>query len=222
MTDSTSEMVWGIPRTVMEQQLGSFQGFLADSNDLATSCRELEPNGSFRPRDQVEQDPQWKQVIPYIVLCNDGQILTLRRLATQGESRLHDKRSIGVGGHVNPEPAGPDPLLIRGMKRELAEEIDLQRAPLQFSLLGWINDDETEVGQVHLGLAVAALLDHQATIRETDRMVGLWQRLDQLDPADSSWESWSSILIPQLLEGDPSWTGTQGSNLADHRLKLSD
>jgi hypothetical protein len=53
------EQVWGISRTVMEQQIGRFQGFLADDGDLASRCQSLEPFGSFRPRDQVEQDSSW-------------------------------------------------------------------------------------------------------------------------------------------------------------------
>ena len=211
MTESASEQVWGIPRTVMENELGIFQGFLPDGNDLHQSCSKLEPWGSFRPRDEVEQDSDWKQVTPYIALANEGRILTLRRLATQGEARLHHRRSIGVGGHVNPEPAGDEPLLIRGMKRELAEEIELIRAPDQFDMIGWINDDQTEVGQVHLGLAVIAQLDHRAEIRETDRMEGTWQRFQDLDPTDEAWESWSALLIPQLLRWGPALEGARSS-----------
>lgn len=211
MNDSVIEQVWGIPRSVMEQQLGVFQGFLPTDGDLHLNCSRLEPAGSFRPRNEVEQDPDWKQVIPYIALHNEGQILTLRRLSTQGESRLHHRRSIGVGGHVNPEPAADDPLLIRGMKRELSEEIDLERAALGFHMIGWINDDESEVGRVHLGLAVVAQLDHRPAIRETDRMEGCWQALELLQPEDPTWESWSRYLIPPLLQWAKSLEGTRSS-----------
>ncbi len=205
MAANTIEQVWGIPRETMLQQVGEFQGFRADPADLLARCRDLEPHGSFRPRDQVEDDPHWKQVIPYLVLRHRDRVLRLRRLSTQGESRLHHRISIGVGGHVNPEPAGPEPLLMRGMRRELAEEVRLLRAPGQFRLLGWINDDATDVGQVHLGLAIEATLDHPAQIRETDRMEGLWLPLTQLCATDPAWESWSALLIPVLEphEHDP-------------------
>ncbi|PCJ13952.1 MAG: hypothetical protein COB10_05050, partial [Planctomycetota bacterium] len=96
--------------------------------------------------------------------------------------------------------AADDPLLIRGMKRELSEEIDLERAALGFHMLGWINDDQSEVGRVHLGLAVVAQLDHRPAIRETDRMEGCWQALELLQPQDPAWESWSRYLIPPLLQ----------------------
>jgi len=65
-------------------------------------------------------------------------------------------------------------------------------------MLGWINDDLTEVGQVHLGLAVEAFLDHRPGIRETDRMEGTWQPLQRLDATDPGWESWSSLLLSTL------------------------
>lgn len=197
------EQVWGISRPVMEQQIGRFQGFLADRGDLIRRCQALEDLGTFRPRDQVEEDSSWKQVIPYMVLRHDQQILQLRRLSTQGEARLHHRISIGVGGHVNPEPGAHEPLLLRGMRRELAEEICIDAQSVQFRLLGWINDDETEVGQVHLGLAVEAFLDHRPEIRETDRMEGTWQRLDRIDATDPAWESWSALLL-SALESDPS------------------
>jgi len=209
MVASTTEQVWGIPRASMLEQVGEFQGFRADDEDLAARCRDLEPHGSFRPRDQVEDDPHWKQVIPYLVLRHRDRVLRLRRLSSQGESRLHHRNSIGVGGHVNPEPAGPEPLLMRGMRRELAEEVRLLRPPGQFRLLGWINDDETDVGRVHLGMAIEATLDHPPEIRETDRMEGLWLPLTQLCADDPGWESWSALLIPVLepIQHDPAGSG---------------
>lgn len=198
MNHGVIEQVWGISRTVMEQQIGRFHGFLADDGDLASRCQSLEPFGSFRPRDQVEQDSSWKQVIPYSVLRHGDHLLQLRRLSTQGEARLHHRLSIGVGGHVNPETGDDEPLLIRGMRRELSEEICIDAHQVQFRMLGWINDDLTEVGQVHLGLAVEAFLDHRPLIRETDRMEGTWQPLQGLDATDPGWESWSSLLLSAL------------------------
>jgi predicted NUDIX family phosphoesterase len=201
VVENEIEQVWGIPRQAMEDQIGRFQGFLPVAGDLNDCCSLLEPFGSFRPRNEVEEDPQWKQVIPYIALRYQDRILTLRRLSTQGEARLHNKLSIGVGGHVNPESPGPDPLLVRGMRRELREEIDLQQDPVGFRMIGWINDDQTEVGQVHLGLAVLAEMDHMPSIRETDRMEGQWRIFGDLELADESWESWSAYLIPALNSG---------------------
>ena len=92
------EQVWGIPRSVMEAEIGNFQGFLPAQLPLFESCRNLEPLGSFRDRPQAEEDAQWKQMIPYVCILHEGSMLVLQRLKTQGEKRLHGKRSVGVGG----------------------------------------------------------------------------------------------------------------------------
>ncbi len=198
------EQVWGIPRSVMEAEIGIFQGFLPAQLPLFKSCRNLEPLGNFRDRPQAEEDTQWKQIIPYVCILHEDSMLVLQRLKTQGEKRLHGKRSVGVGGHVNPEAPGDAPLLFRGLQRELSEEIGLIPDAAECRFLGWINDDETAVGQVHLGLAVAVQVKDRPEIAETDRMTGDWIPLADLDPADEHWESWSSILLEPLLAGEVS------------------
>ncbi|NCF56505.1 MAG: NUDIX domain-containing protein [Planctomycetia bacterium] len=192
------EQVWGIPRQDMVDLIGDFQGFLADSSDILSSCLRLENQGSFRDRPAAEEDPTWKQVIPYVCIDFEGQILVLQRLATQGEKRLHGKKSIGVGGHVNPEKEGSLPLLLKGLRRELEEEIGLIPEPEDCEVLGWINDDQTSVGQVHLGWAVRVKAKNKPRIVETDRMTGEWVSLKDLHPDDENWESWSSLLIRHL------------------------
>ena len=196
------EQVWGIPRQVMIEQLGDFQGFLPDSRNLQILASSLEEFGSFRPRSMVEEDESWKQVIPYVAVTCDEKILVLRRLNTQGEARLHHRLSIGVGGHVNPEPPGDAPLLIRGLLRELTEELHWEGpAPPEATSIGWINDDSTAVGRVHLGLACRIETAGEVTVREKDRMEGRWREMLSLDPDDPGWETWSSILLPAIAAG---------------------
>lgn len=194
------EQVWGIPRTVMNSEIGQFQGFLSSNADLEECCRILEPLGTYRDRPSAEEDSEWKQVIPYVCILHEEKILVLQRLKTQGEKRLHGKRSIGVGGHINPESPGPEPLLFRGLKRELSEEIGLTPEISECHFLGWINDDETAVGQVHLGMAVAVRVSDRPEIVETDRMIGDWFTAKDLDAADEQWESWSALLLETLLQ----------------------
>ena len=59
-------------------------------------------HGFFVERDHAERNPALKQIIPYTVVQVEDRVLLLRRLRTGGERRLHDKLSIGVGGHINP------------------------------------------------------------------------------------------------------------------------
>ncbi len=110
----------------------------------------------FIPRQEAENNPGFKQVIPYIVL----QTTTLGHTAIynrQGsEKRLHDLWSLGIGGHINPIDQKEGHLsfkdiLISGMERELNEEL-LERPKLDtIEFCGIISEEITEVGSVHLG-----------------------------------------------------------------------
>ena len=145
-----------------------------------------------------------KQLIPYtIVAGNDGRVLCLKRTKAGGDARLHDKLSIGVGGHVNPVDAehGRKPLEACGI-RELAEELHLPEhgAPRP---VGWINDDSNPVGAVHLGWVQVLVVDDPAriAIRETDVLVGELQTADALREsaaAGANFETWSSLLLADL------------------------
>jgi hypothetical protein len=79
----------------------------ARSRSVSSSPRSPE-HGFFVERARAETSPQWKQVIPYSLVECDGRILVVRRLRKGGESRLHEKHSIGIGGHINPETSPRD------------------------------------------------------------------------------------------------------------------
>ena len=162
-------------------------------------------HGFFVERDHAERNPSLKQIIPYTVVQRDADVLLMRRLSTGGEGRLHGKRSIGVGGHINPvdvsskegAPANP---IEGGTWREISEEIVLQGGT-QLSSLGLINDDSTPVGAVHLGLAQILTVDGTVGIREEDVLEGGLtppEKIAALLAAGADFESWSSILIESL------------------------
>lgn len=179
--------------------------------------------GFFVERRAAEQDPSWKQLIPYCIvydaesLGREPLVLRLRRTAKQGESRLHEKLSIGIGGHLNPLDAGVESyeadeparesrqlVLDRGVERELGEELNVQwldgvaAKPVP---LGVLNDDSTPVGSVHFGVVFGVPVSPATTIRETDRMTGEWvpwSTLRQEAAAGANFESWSAILLRSL------------------------
>src|SRR3954454_11433424 len=112
---------------------------------LAPYLDALRLHGEFRPRPDAERDASWKQVIPYVVLRDADTLFLMRRTRAGGDERLHDRYSIGIGGHVNPEDADID----GGLRREWQEEIEADFTP-EFLPLGVLNDDENDVGAVHL------------------------------------------------------------------------
>ncbi|MBN1421588.1 MAG: hypothetical protein JXP34_22640 [Planctomycetes bacterium] len=193
---------------------GSFRGFRSDG--LPDFLSRIGAAGTFRDRDAVEDDPSWKQIIPYAVICAGTRVLLLRRKTTQTEARLHRKASIGVGGHVNPteeiplEP-GIEPraralrVLEGGLRRELAEEVLLpERAWAEPA--GVLNDDETPVGRVHFGVVYRvcipghAVPDGSSLIREVDLMDGRLVDRAELAGQSSGMETWSQLLLESVVE----------------------
>ncbi len=157
-------------------------------------------------RDLAEEDPSFKQLIPYCLVTRDDSLLVVERKAAQSERRLHGKLSVGLGGHINPEDilgsnsagGGDETAEIEGvspragavgraLERELSEELylpeDGSKPP---HLVGLINDDTNPVGAVHVGLVFEKRLrgDGEAgspvaetRIRETSKMAGGFRSL---------------------------------------------
>ena len=196
------EFVWVVPRAAI---LGpeAFQGFrpLTPEAIEAEFLAPARASGFFVERRWAETQPDFKQPIPYVAVTRGDQVLALTRLNTQGEARLHGKKSIGVGGHVNPcDAEGQGDILQAACLRELGEELVLPEAPLPLRPLGLLNDDSTEVGSVHIG--VVFRLDAtgaEVSIRETSAMSGGFETLSSLEESatrsEPPFETWSSLLL---------------------------
>ncbi len=117
--------------------------------------KSIELYGCFVPREEAERDESGRQIIPYVILRNEKRYLLMRRTNRQGESRLHDRYSIGVGGHINPEDGrNPWQAFERGMRREIDEEVNVDISSLEY--LGILNDLSTAVSRVHIGIVYIA------------------------------------------------------------------
>src|SRR5262245_5169549 len=151
------EKVLVVPTTLF-RELGYFQGFNADVAHYLPRLLEGDQI-EYRPRGQMEEDPSFKQLIPYALFRwtdTEGTVhlFEYQRGSGQGERRLHAKRSVGVGGHISSidSAAGRAEHVYReGMRRELDEEVVID-TPYTEKISGLINDDETPVGRVHLGV----------------------------------------------------------------------
>lgn len=149
----------------------------------------------FIPRPEAETSPQYKQIIPYVVIRHGESYFVLRRTKKQTEARLHDKVSLGIGGHINPDT----PTVIDGLRKELEEEVHVD-SDYHLRFVGLINDDTTEVGQVHLGAAYfLEVTVPDVTVRETEKMVGGWTARGELPALRDAMESWSQILYDEVI-----------------------
>jgi predicted NUDIX family phosphoesterase len=159
-------------------------------------------NYSFRSRAVVEEDPSFKQIIPYVIVRFEDRYLLLQRTSRQTEKRLHGKLSIGIGGHINDlETAGAHKnILHAGLERELEEEIHLTGQRRSLDLAGIISDDSTPVGQVHLGLIFLLETDSpEFMVNEADLMTAEWAGADQLRGCHDRMETWSQIAFDQII-----------------------
>jgi predicted NUDIX family phosphoesterase len=164
-------------------------------------------HGYFVERAWAERTPSVKQIIPYSIVTRRNEILLLRRTKRGGESRLHDKLSIGVGGHVEPvdlssgESVAPrrNPLA-RATEREIREELDIVGS-FEILPVGLLNDDTNPVGAVHLGLVQILAVEGTCEVRETDQLEGRWitlANLREMEAAGANLETWSRMLVPHL------------------------
>ena len=108
MSEVPTEQVLVVP-TELLHQLGYFQGFLPGAEGYLDTL--LSPqHTSYRPRSEMEADPSFKQLIPYVIFCHRdaaGNLSVFRytRGTGQGEQRLHSKHSVGIGGHISSDDA---------------------------------------------------------------------------------------------------------------------
>lgn len=201
MSDTQAGRILVVPAEALDR-LGRFQGFCDEAERylgtlLAPGCAE------FRPRAEMETDPRFKQIIPYVIFRADEAVFCYTRGSSQGESRLHRLRSLGVGGHVDEADAdgraGRDAYEI-ALRRELDEEVAIG-SPGKIRLVGLINDDATAVGQVHLGVVHVFDLDRPAVQpRESGLVESGFVPLTEIWGLRDQFESWSRICIEAFLK----------------------
>jgi len=200
-----AERVLVVP-TELFHRLGYFQGFCSDVDRYLEELFSSQ-HTSYRPRGQVEQDPGFKQLIPYVIFCyTDAQkklnVFQYTRGTGMGEGRLHRKHSVGIGGHISMIDADPNQNSSpyeEGMRRELAEEVEID-TPYTAKCVGLINDDQTEVGRVHLGVVHLFDVERPAVrSRETDLLESGFRPVDEILKDLEGFETWSQICMMALF-----------------------
>lgn len=194
------EHVLVIPRSLFDT-LGAFEGFQGDASRYLEAI--LAPGANFfMERPAAEEDPGHKQLIPYSLFHHNGKFLSYQRGGKSGEKRLVAKRSIGIGGHINPVDQSHDGLgetmYFNSIERELAEELVMKGTHTQ-KVIGLINDDSNDVGKVHLGVVhFFELSDPGVTSNEEAIQDLRWMAVDELIAARDQLETWSQICADHL------------------------
>ncbi|ASF28929.1 MULTISPECIES: hypothetical protein [Bacillus amyloliquefaciens group] len=200
------EIILAAPRSdVFQNETLAFQGVNSEDECIVKIMAQIEEHFFDIRRGDAEEDPRFKQPIPYVVIRRDDEVFVYERLAGGGESRLHNKLSLGFGGHMNPMEgaASFSEVLKENTDRELAEELYIREEDKQnIVTLGLINDDENNVGKVHIGILSALQLASgaQVEVKEKDQIVGRWMKVSELKEQDvyQRLETWSQFVADIL------------------------
>ncbi|MEJ5166895.1 MAG: hypothetical protein WHV67_07705, partial [Thermoanaerobaculia bacterium] len=135
----------------------------------------IEKYGFYKGRGFVENDPNLKQPIPYLLLKKGNFIFTYKRMPGGGEKRLHNLISIGVGGHMRKMSDKVEENLYKNLYRELEEEMVIE-TKYKIKFLGILNEDFTPVCQVHLGLVFLIEPEEidKVYVKEKRELEGKW------------------------------------------------
>jgi predicted NUDIX family phosphoesterase len=198
------ENVLVFPRSLFEQ-LGVFQGFSSDVNRYLPTILDIK-NHNFMPRAQAETNPDFKQIIPYVLITDGKSILHYVRGKKAGEQRLVAKGSVGIGGHINNEDYKESLLAFTfgrqafqdAVEREVREELSIQGA-FDAKPVGLINDDSTEVGRVHFGV-VHVLFCTPDKVKKNEQVITQVEfiPIEELKAKRDQMETWSQLCLDNI------------------------
>jgi predicted NUDIX family phosphoesterase len=180
---------------------GAWHGFVSDG--LERHQKVIREHHFFMSRAEVEDDPQYQQIIPYVVFRHGDRYFLTHRLRASSERRLRKQYSLGVGGHINPgDLEGGDPIQ-DGLKREWEEEV-IYEGSFDAHLIGLLNDESSPVSKVHLGVVFLVDGDRpEIAIRETEKLAGELLTLSEMRIYYLGMESWSQMVYDRLALGAP-------------------
>jgi predicted NUDIX family phosphoesterase len=198
---SQDEQVLVVQRKVFESA-GAFNGLALDTQKYLDKL--FAPGvPRFIPRPQAEKDPSFKQLIPYVIMTCGGRYLSYVRGKRAGETRLVAKRSIGIGGHINPTDDMPlfgnfYDTYLAAVQREVAEEVSIE-TKYKDKVVALLNDDSNEVGQVHLGIVHLWTLDEPKVSRKEQMITQMgFMGIPELQLVRDTMETWSQLCLDGL------------------------
>ncbi len=190
-----SETILVVKQATLFPQEPAPQGLITHSESFLDVINQ---HKEFLPRTAMEEDPTYKQIIPYLLFKYHDRYFLMQRRAQSSEQRLKNKYSLGIGGHMRHEDMENAATIFDWAKREFHEEIAYQD-PFSITTLGILNDDSNPVGRVHLGLVL--LLEgttKNIQIRSELKSGNLLTVEDCLE-FYPDMESWSQIIFDAVL-----------------------
>ncbi len=197
MEKENIEKILVIPREKLFENI-FFEGF--EREKITYYLERIKKYSIFMKRFSVENDPNYKQIIPYLIIKFKNKYFMFQRFPVGVEDRLFYKYSVGIGGHINEKDVKKNKDLINsGLEREFGEEL-IYNKKLNYKIVGLINDDFDEVGKVHFGIVYLIEIETpEIRVRENSKMEGRLVGKEDLLKYKYKMERWSQILIDNLL-----------------------
>lgn len=201
---STDEQIMVFPVTVFDT-LNRFQGINFKWDEYLKNIM-LPDVIQFRSRGKMEDDPSFKQIIPYVIIQYDDKLLHYTRGKKSGEKRLVSKGSIGIGGHVSNDDISlfhDEDLQLweiykAAVEREVFEELKIN-SEYEERIVAVLNDDSNSVGQVHFGIVHLWTLNSPDVYKNEQQITQLeFISLSELKNKIDSLESWSAICLKNI------------------------
>lgn len=184
LTGLNDEMILVVPRKIIFAQ-GEWQGIQQENIQSYIDC--ISQNQHYQPRSRMEQDPTYKQIIPYMIFRHNHKLFVMQRKSTASEQRLANKLTLGIGGHVRQDDMTNAATIFDWARREFHEEVSYSGA-FTITTLGLINDDSNAVGQVHMGVVLLLEGSNDAinvkselksgTLYSTQECISLYDRME--------------------------------------------
>lgn len=169
----------------------------------------------IRERAQLEQDEAYRQIIPYVcvVIASEDKTLFVpyRRNQGVGESRLAGKVSVGFGGHIDLADIVHQDSVVdlfqtigNAASRELGEELTFEGATSEeISMFdnGLLIDNSNEVGRVHLGVVLTALLPEGLSVKSNEEELEVMAPMTASELLESGLElePWTKIVLEAVV-----------------------
>lgn len=174
----------------------AFQGLQPISDHYITL---IQKEREFLPRNLMEEDPSYKQIIPYLIFKFEDTYFMMQRRSASSEQRLKNKYTLGIGGHMRQEDMQHGATIFDWAQREFDEEISY-KGNLNIKPLGMLNDDSNAVGQVHLGLVLLLEGDRPHIAVRSELKSGTLVSLHDCLSYYPDMESWSQIIFDTVLK----------------------
>ncbi|CEI83539.1 hypothetical protein J18TS1_43530 [Oceanobacillus oncorhynchi subsp. incaldanensis] len=152
-------------------------------------------------RSLLEYHPSQRHPIPYVIVRYNGEYFFILRGANVGESRLAGRKGL-LGGHVGEKDAVPGNIQLsieNGLWRELEEEAGIKAEMVKKLEMKGIIKSNDGVDSDHLGIVYEIVLNHKDIQSEEEELTGLWMTKTELKQHFDTLESWSKIVVSNLI-----------------------